>query len=489
MRGDNGIPYPGTLPRPRSCVGRANAKGLLLIARQHHIPLRVVRRRERLGRLAQPVQQFIRTEASGGIVLLIAAVVALAWANSPWGDAYEALIHHHLSFDFGFWAADHTLEFWVNDAAMVLFFFVVGLEIKREAVVGELSNVRRVIVPVAGALGGMLAPALIFTAVLGGAEGARGWGIPIATDIAFALGVLTVVRPSVPLGLKVMLLALAIVDDIGGILVIALFYTEQIALLPLGIAVGALAAAFVMRQLGIWRIWPYVAVGLVGWAGMLESGVHPTIIGVAFGLLTPLRTWHDDESIEAIAEEELARYREARASTDPQVGHEERLLALTRFGTLARVGVAPLERLEHQLQPLVAFVVVPVFAFVNAGLALDADTLSSALASPLTQGIALGLVLGKPLGIVTAVWLAVRLGARLPQGVGWPSVIGVGALSGIGFTVSLLIANLSFSEPGLLAEAKLGVLGGSLVAGVIGYTLLRRGASRAGSQTVGSRTD
>jgi len=435
---------------------------------------RLGERRRRVDQFVRPVQLFISRETAGGVVLLVGALIALVWANSPWSDSYHDLLEQRLSVDLAVWSLEGSLHFWINDAAMVLFFFVVGLEIKRQAVIGELSDLRRVVVPIAAAFGGMIVPALIFTAVVAGGEGAGGWGIPIATDIAFAIGVLALVGPRVPLGLRVMLLALAIVDDIGGIVVIAIFYTSELALAPLGLAAGTLVAAYVLRQSGVWYLPIYFGLGAIGWAATVESGIHPTIMGVLLGLLAPWKAWYREEGVADLVAHELARFRESSDSQDQDEGAEQRALALRSLATLSQRAIAPLDHLEHQLQPLVAFVIVPIFAFANAGVAVDMATLGETAMAPVTLGVFLGLLLGKPIGIIIATWLIVRAGARLPAGVNWAGVAGVGVLAGIGFTVSLLITELSYTDAALLTEAKLGILAASAVAGLLGYLVLKR---------------
>lgn len=438
----------------------------------HEHPL-LAARRQRVDRFVRPIQSFINTETAGGVVLLIAALIALVWANSPWSHTYHEVLEHHLSIDLGFWSLDKPVHFWINDVLMVVFFFVVGLEIKREAVVGELSDVRRVIVPIVAAIGGMAAPALIFTLIVAGGDGAGGWGIPIATDIAFAIGVLTVVGTRVPFGLKVMLLALAIVDDIGGIIVIAVFYTSDLALMPLAATAGLLVLAYTFRQLGVWYIPLYVAIGVMGWITTYESGIHPTIVGVLLGLLAPWKAWYQESGFAVLAEREIERWREASRSHDHETAHEEKLGAAVTLQALANQAISPLDRFEHQLAPLAAFIIVPVFAFANAGVSLSLDTLSEAVKAPVALGVFFGLLVGKPLGIFTATWLVVRAGAKLPTGVTWPAVIGMGLLGGIGFTVSLLITELSFTDEHLITDAKLGILFASALAGIAGFLMLK----------------
>jgi Na+:H+ antiporter, NhaA family len=435
-------------------------------------------RRATVVRFVRPVQEFIQTEAAGGTVMLAAALFALLWANSPWSHLYHGLIEHHLVLDLGFYRLDESVHFWINDGLMVLFFFLVGLEIKREAVVGELASVRRMVVPVVAAIGGMLIPAAVFLAFNGGTEAGRGWGIPVATDIAFAVGVLMLLGRRVPAAAKVWLLAIAIADDVGGILVIGVFYAQSIDLAPIGVALAMLGLAWLFRRYGIWYIPVYFVLGIVASAAVMTSGVHASLVGVAFGLLTPWQAWYRPEGFVEVAERTLRRLRHGAEPEDvahPHSGngHDDRVDALLTLSTMSRHSVAPLDRLEHELHPLVAFGIVPLFAFANAGVALSPGTLGDAAVSPVVWGITLGLVLGKPLGILLGTWVALRLGARLPAGVRWRTLAGVSVLGGIGFTVSLLIADLAFVDPQPLTLAKLGIFAGSFLAGGLGYLSLR----------------
>ena len=438
-----------------------------------HQDLAPHRRRQTVNRLARPIQRFISTEISGGFLLLLGLGVALAWANSPWAGGYHRLIEHHLSVDLGFWNVDGPIEFWMNDVLMTIFFFVVGLEIKREAVAGELANLRQAMVPLAGAVGGMAVPALLYVLIVRDSPGVGGWGVPVATDIAFALGVLTLAGSRVPFGLKVLLLGLAIADDIGGIVIIAIFYSDGIAIGPLALAGAALALCFALRQAGVWYLPLYWIIGAFGWAATLESGVHPTIFGVALGLLAPWQSWRPQAGFGERMHALVDRVREAYDPETQQATHEEQVSISLVIADEAYAHVSPLDRLERALSPFSAYVIAPLFAFTNAGVPVDVSTLSDALRSPVAQGVFLGLVVGKPLGIVLAIRIAVALGARLPSGVGWSSIVGVGAVAGIGFTVALFIAGLSFDDDALLTEAKLGILGASVTAGVLGWLLLR----------------
>lgn len=423
-----------------------------------------------LSRLLQPFNEFVHTEAAGGLVLLAAAIVALVWANSPWSDAYEALVHARLMLDVGLVRIDEPLHWWVNDGAMVLFFFLVGLEIKRELTVGEINSVRRAVVPVAAALGGMIAPVAIFLLLVGDAAARPGWGVPMATDIAFALGVATLAGPRVPTGLKVLLLALAIFDDIGAVVVIAVAYTGAVSMLPL-LAVGALLAAmWACARLGVRAASVYVALGTIAWLAARESGVHPALLGVAIGALTPWESWHHAEQF---AEEADRLLGELRESIGTPVERHTRTETVLRLRSLSAEAVAPLDRLEETLTDWVAFLVVPLFALVNAGVDLRGGALEAAAGSPLAWGIAAGLIAGKPVGILAGCWLAVRLGAELPAEATWRGVLAVGAVAGIGFTVALFVARLAYADVQLLAHAKVGIFAGSLLSGVLGYLLLR----------------
>ena len=376
------------------------------------------------GRLAE----FLHEEAAGGVVLLAATVVALVWANSPERDAYASLWDTELKLGIGAAAIQEDLRHWVNDGLMAIFFFVVGLEIKREVAVGELSERRAAALPALAAAGGAAAPALLFTAIIAGGEGAAGWAIPMATDIAFAVGVLALLGERVGAGVKLLVLAIAVVDDIIAIVVIAIFYSEEIAAGWLAGALALLALAYGMRRAGVTGVWPYVPVGIAVWVATLESGVHATIAGVALGLLTPAGP----------------------------VG-----------------GRLVLEELEHRLHPLSAFVAVPLFALANAGVYLGGGKLADALSSRLAWAIAIALVVGKLAGISASILGGVRarIGA-LPDGVERSAVWGVAAVGGIGFTVSLFIAGLAFDDPVLQDEAKVGIFAGSIAGGLLGAALL-----------------
>ena len=441
----------------------------------------------RLPRVARPLQEFLSTEAAGGILLLAATVAALFWVNAPFGDTYGDFWSTHIAVDLDVLTLNEPLRVWVNEALMAVFFFVVGLEIKRELLRGELAGRRRAALPVAAALGGMIVPAAIFLAFNGGREGSHGWGIPMATDIAFAVGVLSLLGRRVPLSLKVFLLALAIVDDLGAIAVIALFYSDGIDLAWLAGAGGMFVLTVVLARANVRHMPVYVAAGVLAWLAMHESGVHPTIAGVVLGLLTPATPYYNEDQLEDTAAGYAGEFQRGRAAATRD-GDERALAALRALEDLSRDSRAPLDRLEHALHPWTSYAVIPIFALANAGVALDADSISSAAQSPVTGGVALGLMLGKPAGVLLFSWLAVRLGlATLPASARWPQVAGIAVVAGIGFTVSLFIGGLAFDDPALVDDAKIGILAGSAIMGAAGFLTLRATSTRRSVATEAAR--
>ena len=426
-------------------------------------------------RALRPFQRFARTESAGGVVLLICTAIALIWANSAWHDSYHNLWLTRISLRVAGGVLDLSLHHWINDGLMAVFFFVVGLEIKREMLVGELSSARQAALPVAGALGGMIVPALIYTAFNAGGEGSAGWGIPMATDIAFALGVLALLGPRVPVALKVFLAALAIADDIGAVLVIALFYTSEISWTSLGAGGVILFVLIAMNVLGVRRSGAYVVLGILLWLAFVHSGVHATVAGVLLAMTIPARTRIHEEEFMHRARSAIDEF-EASCQPGETVltnrGQQEAIEALERASEEAQ---SPLLTMEHRLHSAVAFVIMPLFALSNAGVELGSDMLSM-ISLPVTAGIVLGLVLGKPLGITLFAWLAVRIGlASLPEQATWRMLHGVSWLGGIGFTMSLFIAGLAFADASLLNSAKVGILAASSVAGVMGWFMLKGG--------------
>ncbi|XXT70550.1 Na+/H+ antiporter NhaA [Sorangium sp. So ce693] len=414
----------------------------------------------------------MHVEAASGIVLLIASVAALVWANSPWGHAYEHLWHVPITLGAGSLVFTQPVHFWVNEGLMTIFFFVVGLEIRREIHAGELSDLKRATLPVAAALGGMIAPALLYLSLNPQPVLRDGWGVPMATDIAFAVGVLALLGKRVPPALRVLLLALAIIDDIGAIIVIAVFYSSGVAWSGLLIAGGGALAVLVFQRFGIRSPAAYVLPGAVLWWGMLRAGVHPTIAGVAVGLLTPVRSWFGSHGF-------LTEARGAVAHVDALAQREdhradELLGPLQRIKQAQREALPPVVRLQAALHPWVAYGIMPLFAFANAGVRIDGSSLAHEASWSILLGVTVGLVVGKLLGVFLASFAMVRLGVcALPRGVGWPGVAVVGCVAGIGFTMAIFIAGLAFGDAAMLAAAKFGVLLASAVAAVVGLLVGR----------------
>jgi NhaA family Na+:H+ antiporter len=415
------------------------------------------------------MDRFLHVQAAAGIVLLAAAAVALAWANSPWGESYDHLWHTPISFGIGSWHIEHSLHFWINDLLMTVFFLVVGLEIKRELVEGALSNIKRATLPVVAAIGGMLVPALIYVALNTGGAARHGWGVPMATDIAFAVGVLTLLGKRVPATLRVLLLAVAIIDDIGAILVIAVFYSSGLALDGVLLAAGGIALLFVMLKMGIRPSFIYAIPILVMWAGMLKTGIHPTIAGVVAGLSAPVRPWFGKEGFLATAREVIDDFQE-RITREH---HDHELFEpLSRLAEARKEALSPALRAEIALHPWVAYGIMPLFALANAGVTVQGLDFGQAGHMSVLAGVTLGLVVGKPLGVVLLSWLAVRLRlCSLPDGVTWGGVIVLGTVAGIGFTMAIFIAELAFANEAMLSLAKLGVLVATAVAAVAGLLL------------------
>jgi NhaA family Na+:H+ antiporter len=424
-------------------------------------------------RVSSLAQEFTRLAASGGIVLLIATLVALLWANSPWSPAYFRFWETELAFSLGGFTFSESLLEWVNEALMVIFFFVVGLEIKREVTAGELGSPRRAAMPIAAALGGMVTPALFYLAFNAGGPGAPGWGIPMATDIAFTLGLLTLLGNRVPFSLKVFFTALAIADDLGAVLVIAIFYTAGISWVSLAVGAVFLLALIGLNRARVYATLPYALLGIGLWLAFLQSGIHPTIAGVLLALTIPTRSPPNTRVLLAQVVSLLQGFdlpSEWRAEPDSQ-----RQATLNTLEVVADRMRSPAQRLEHDLNPWTTYLILPLFALANAGVVLSGEGAGQpSLFDPIGVGILFGLVLGKPLGISLFSWLAVRLGwAELPSGVGWPQLFSASWLAGIGFTISLFITNAAFPDPALQATAKLAILTASLLAAGLGWGLLR----------------
>lgn len=420
-----------------------------------------------------PFEEFVHDEASSGILLMACTAIAMFIANSNLLPLYESILHTKITIGTEAYNISHTLHHWINDGLMALFFFTVGLEIKREILVGELADRRQAVLPIAGAIGGMVVPALIYTIFNFGTDSMDGWGVPMATDIAFALGVLALLGKRIPRALVGFLLALAIVDDLGAVLIIAAFYTEQINLFALAFAGVALLMLILCNIAGIRKPLPYMIFGLLLWLGMLESGVHATLAGVITALTVPAnslcsakpftrRMRQLNKKFESIEEEDKHIM---------QSGAQQKILQ--SMENFVHCMESPLQRMEHKLHIWVSFLIIPLFALANAGIPIEIATLGSTLSHPVTLGVIAGLIGGKLFGIFFFSWLVLKLGwSRLPQDVTLPQIGGVSLLAGIGFTMSIFIAGLAFSSEQYLLNAKTGILVASITAGIGGYIAL-----------------
>ena len=418
------------------------------------------------GELSRAARSFLRTESGSAVLLLTAAVLALAWANL--GEGYEDFWHTELSLRLGGLELSEDLRHWVNDGLMVLFFFSVGLEISRETVLGELRGVRAIAAPAIAAIGGLTVPAGLFLLFNAGGPASGAWGIAISTDTALVIGVLALVGPRCPDQLRVFLLALSIVDDIGAVTAIALFYTHQVDLVALGVAGALFLGLLALRYVHFWRTPIYAAIGILMWLAVLRSGVHPSVVGVALGLLV---------NAYAPKPRDIARAGVLGRSliVDPSPA---RALAARNAAAEA---VSPNERLQLRIQPWSSYVIVPVFVLANAGVALSGETLAVAVGSPLTWGVVVGLTVGKLIGVTAGTWLALRSGIGIvPDTLHWGQLVGGAGLSGIGFTVALFVTELALDDAALVNDAKIGILTGSILAGVVGWLIFRLAGERGG---------
>ena len=421
--------------------------------------------------LPRPFQEFFNKEAGSGLLLILFTIIALVWANSSFADSYVNLWKTYFTVDIGGAGISKPLILWVNDGLMAIFFFVVGLEIKRELISGELSTPRKAALPLTAAIGGAVIPALIYVVFNISTPEVSGWGVPMATDIAFALGVLALLGSKTPLSLKIFVTALAIVDDLMAVLVIALFYTAKISLVALAVGFVFLGISVVLNRMKIQKTVLYVVLGIATWVAFLKSGVHATIAGVLFAATIPAFTKIQTDEFLQKGEKFIQKVRDQVGSPDDQ------RTAIHYLEVASVHAQTPLERMEHGLHSWVAFGVMPIFALANAGVAIAGDVLSGLISSAVFWGIFLGLFAGKPVGIVAMVWLVVKAKiAELPKGVTWRHIVGAGALAGIGFTMALFIANLAFSDPATLEVAKLGILSASLASGILGWILLSSSA-------------
>jgi NhaA family Na+:H+ antiporter len=437
-------------------------------------------------KVVQPIQRLLAQETAGGVVMLVAAIAALIWANSPVHESYFRLWETPFDLRIGTSGPFHlelTLQEAVNDILMTFFFYLAALEIKHELVHGDFRDRRAAALPALAALGGMVVPALVYVMFNAGGDAVGGWGIPMATDIAFAVSVVTLLGRRVPLAARAFLLTLAVADDIGGIVVIALFYTDDLSLGWLALAAAALVGVYAAQRVQIRSYAPYLLLGVTAWFCLHESGVHATIAGVLLGLLTPANPFYRPRDFAGSARPLVERVSES--FSDNVVTSEESNANETGLRDLVRLSVETMSPLERHLAwagPWVAFVIVPIFALANAGVRFVGGDLGNPLTDPVVMGPALGLLIGKTVGITLASFAAVKSGVgKLPEGVGWPMIVGLATTAGVGFTVALFITSLSFDDPDLTDRAKIGVLAGSIVSGVAGYLMLRAASTRNAS--------
>ena len=424
-------------------------------------------------RVSTPFEHFLHAQTTTGLVLMFMTIVALVLANSPLAEAYAHFFHTDIDFNVGSWKLSHSIHHWINDGLMAVFFFMVGLEIKREILVGELSNIKVAILPILSAVGGMALPALIYLSINAGEVGANGWGIPMATDIAFAISALVLLGKRVPSSLVTFLVALAIVDDLGAVVVIALFYTEQIHFLPLILAGVSFGVMILFNRFGIRMILAYFIVGIFMWFFMLESGIHATIAGVIAALAIPSRPKLTPTDFTKHTKNLLDEYDNYPIATDHTMHEEQKAILLNIKDTIDSVS-SPSARLEHDLHLPVSLLIIPLFALANAGISIDFSSVSTTIVEPVSMGIIAGLIIGKILGIAGVAWLAIKVGiAKLPEGSSMNQLLGVASLGGIGFTMSIFVADLAFAgNSELIFQAKIGILTASIFAGLLGYIWL-----------------
>jgi NhaA family Na+:H+ antiporter len=425
-----------------------------------------------IGGILEPFQRFFRVEASGGIVLMISTLTALILANSAWGETYLQVWENKFTIGLGNFKLSKSLLHWINDGFMAIFFFVVGLEIKRELIAGELSSVKQASLPIAAAIGGMVVPAGMYILLNQNPESASGWGIPMATDIAFSLGILSLLGKRVPIALKVFLVAFAIVDDLGAVLIIALFYSEDIHWNYLLIGLSLIVILIIFNRLQIISVHPYMAVGWIIWFMFLKSGIHPTIAGVLIAFTIPVNRTINLRTFKNDMQDNLDYFCYNPKNTSLITLNHQQLAAISNMQNRIFHVQSPVQRLEHGLHGFVTYIVMPVFALANASVVLKGISFTD-LFSGVSGAIEISLVAGKVLGIFIFSWLSVKIGlAKLPENVHWKHIISLGFLGGMGFTMSLFISNLAFTSEALLTPAKIGILTGSLIAGVGGYILL-----------------
>ena len=425
-------------------------------------------------KVSTPFEEFLHAQTTTGLILIVMTIIALLLANTSLYETYAHFFHMNIDFNVGSWALSHSLHHWINDGLMAIFFFLIGLEIKREITAGELSNLKVAILPILAAIGGMVFPALIYTSLNYGTVGSAGWGIPMATDIAFAISALVLLGKRVPTALVTFLVALAIVDDLGAVIVIALFYTDTINMMALGLAGLMFAVMLAFNRFGIHMILPYFVVGLLMWFFMLESGVHATIAGVLAALAIPSTPKRVPSTLTKKAKDLLDEYEKYPVNENYQI-HEEQKRILSEIKHKIYEVETPAARLEHNLHLPVALIIIPIFALANAGIKIDFSSIGTTIVEPVSLGIILGLIFGKVIGIFGVSYVAVKLKiAQLPKDSSMSQVFGVAFLGGIGFTMSIFVADLAFvNSPELILQAKIGILSASLFSALFGYLWLR----------------
>jgi len=429
-------------------------------------------------KIATPFEHFIHAQTTTGIVLIFMTILALILANSPFVDAYSSFFHTKVDFNVGSWKLSNSIHHWINDGLMAIFFFMVGLEIKREILMGELSSMKLAMLPILSAIGGMVLPALIYSSINYNSVGINGWGIPMATDIAFAISALILLGKRVSPALVTFLVALAIVDDLGAVLVIAIFYTDTIQMLPLILSCMSFLILVIFNRFGIHAILPYFIVGLAMWFFMLESGVHATIAGVISAMAIPSKPKLSPILFTNQTRNLLDEYDNYPVATDNVMHENQKAILLNIKDTIDSIG-SPSAKLEHDLHLPVSLVIIPLFALANAGISIDFSSIGSTVVQPISLGIIFGLIFGKVLGIAGVAWLAIKLKiAQLPENSTMSQIFGVAFLGGIGFTMSIFVAELAFEGlPELIFQAKVGILLASLASGLIGYFWLKNTSS------------
>ncbi len=425
-------------------------------------------------KISTPFEHFLHAQTTTGVALMLTTVLALILANSSLSDVYTHILHTNIDLTIGTWSLSHPIHYWINDGLMTFFFFIIGLEIKREVLAGELSNIKVAILPILAAIGGMIFPALLYLIINNGGEGAIGWGVPMATDIAFAISVLVLLKKSIPTSLVTFLVALAIVDDLGAVLVIATFYTDQIHLLPLALSGVSFLILVAFNRFGIHTMLPYLAVGLFMWFFMLESGVHATISGVIAAMAIPSKPKRIPSDFPKKIKGLLDEYGEHSNQSEHKLNEKQKTVLMKMERNINEVGT-PASRLENDLHLPISLIVIPLFALANAGIVIDLNSIGTTIMQPIPVGIMFGLVVGKVIGIFGVAWLAIKSKiATLPKNSTMSQIFGVSLLGGIGFTMSIFVADLAFlGSPDFIFQAKVGVLAASLFSGVSGYLWLK----------------